>query len=238
MTTSPSDKRNPQHIDARERLHEQLDYRLSLCEEQIGAGVEIVDPATTYIQAGVQIGAGTIVQPNTTIHGATKIGANCRIGPNSILSDARVGDRCVVYASVIEGSTIEDEVHIGPFGHLRGGTHIEAGVHLGNFVEVNRSRVGKGSRMHHFGYVGDAEVGDDVNIGAGTVTCNYDGIAKHKTVIEDGAFIGSDSMLVAPVHIGKGASTGAGSVVTRDVPEGESVAGVPAKLLKGKKRDV
>ena len=150
-----------------------------------------------------------------------------------MLSDAKIGDRCVVFASVIEGSTIEDDVHIGPFGHLRGGTHIESGVRLGNFVEVNRSRIGKGSKMHHFGYIGDAEVGEDVNIGAGTVTCNYDGEAKHKTVIEDGAFIGSDSMLVAPVRIGKGASTGAGSVVTHDVPDGGRVAGVPGETAEG-----
>jgi bifunctional UDP-N-acetylglucosamine pyrophosphorylase / glucosamine-1-phosphate N-acetyltransferase len=216
---------------------EQVEYRLAECARHEAAGVRIADPATTYIESGAVIGADTIIEPNTTIRGATRIGTNCRIGPNSVLSDATIGNGCVVLASVIEGSTMEDEVHIGPFGHLRGGTHIESGVHLGNFVEVNRSRIGKGSKMHHFGYIGDAEVGQDVNIGAGTVTCNYDGVSKHKTIIEDGVFIGSDSMLVAPLHIGKGAATGAGSVVTKDVEAGKKVVGAPARAVKGKTKD-
>jgi bifunctional UDP-N-acetylglucosamine pyrophosphorylase/glucosamine-1-phosphate N-acetyltransferase len=155
-----------------------------------------------------------------------------------MLSNATISDRCVVFASVVSDSIIEDDVHIGPFCHVRGDSHLESGVRLGNYVEVNRSRIGKGSKSHHFSYIGDAEVGDGVNIGAGAVTCNYDGVAKHKTIIEDGAFIGSDSMLVAPVRIGKGAATGAGSVVTKDVDDGERVAGVPAKKLKGKKKHV
>jgi bifunctional UDP-N-acetylglucosamine pyrophosphorylase/glucosamine-1-phosphate N-acetyltransferase len=154
-----------------------------------------------------------------------------------VISNAHIGERCVVFASVIEGSTIEDDVHVGPFCHVRGGSHLEAGVRLGTSAEVNRSRLGRGTKSNHFSYIGDAEVGADVNIGAGTVTCNYDGVAKHKTVIEDGAFIGSDSMLVAPVRIGKGAATGAGSVVTHDVADGERVAGVPARRLKGKKNE-
>jgi len=228
MTDSPPGKTNSHTTDA-------LALRLAEAAKHTASGVEIVDPATTYIQAGAQIGAGTVIEPNTTIRGATKIGENNRIGPNSVLSGATVGDRCVVFASVIEDSAIEDDVRVGPFSHLRGGAHIEAGVHLGNYVEVKASRIGKGSKAHHFSYIGDAEVGADVNIGAGAVTCNYDGVAKHKTIIEDGAFIGSDSMLVAPVRIGKGAATGAGSVVTRDVDDGEKVAGVPAKRLKGKK---
>jgi bifunctional UDP-N-acetylglucosamine pyrophosphorylase/glucosamine-1-phosphate N-acetyltransferase len=231
MTDSLAGKTNSHTTDA-------LALRLAEAARHTAAGVEIIDPATTYIEPGAQIGTGTVIEPNTTIRGATKIGANSRIGPNSVLSNATVGNRCVVFASVIEDSTIEDDVRIGPFSHLRGGSHIQSGVHLGNYVEVNRSRIGKGSKSNHFSYIGDAEVGEDVNIGAGAVTCNYDGVAKHKTIIEDGAFIGSDSMLVAPVRIGKGAATAAGSVVTKDVGDGQMVAGAPAKELKGKKKHV
>ena len=126
---------------------------------------------------------------------------------------------------------------VGPFCHLRAGAHIESGVELGNFVEVKASRIGRGTKSHHFSYIGDADVGENVNIGAGTVTCNYDGQDKHRTVIEDGAFIGSDTMLVAPVRVGRGAATGAGSVVTKDVADGEKVAGVPAKPLKKREND-
>jgi bifunctional UDP-N-acetylglucosamine pyrophosphorylase/glucosamine-1-phosphate N-acetyltransferase len=238
MTDSLADKTNTETTGALEHFRAQIEYRITECARLAAAGVEIVDPGTTYITPGVEIGAGTVIEPNTTIHGATRIGANCRIGPNSVLSNAHIGNCCVIFASVIEGSTIEDDVHVGPFCHVRGGSHLEAGVRLGTSAEVNRSRLGKGTKSNHFSYIGDAEVGADVNIGAGTVTCNYDGTAKHKTIIEDGAFIGSDSMLVAPLRIGKGASTGAGSVVTKDVNPGETVVGVPAKKLKDKKTDV
>jgi bifunctional UDP-N-acetylglucosamine pyrophosphorylase/glucosamine-1-phosphate N-acetyltransferase len=213
-----------------------LDQRAAECARHAAAGVTIIDPTTTYIETGVTIGAGTVIEPNTTIRGETSIGRNCRIGPNSIITGSRIADRCVVFASVIEESTLEDGVDVGPYSHLRGGTHVEAGVHLGNFVEVKASRIGRGTKAGHFSYIGDAEVGADVNIGAGTVTCNYDGVDKHKTIIEDGAFIGSDTMLVAPVRVGKDAATGAGSVVTNDVAAGQKVAGVPAKPLDEKKR--
>lgn len=238
MTDSLASKAQSHDSDALAQLRAQLEFRLAECARHVDAGVRIVDPATTYIEPGAEIGAGTIIEPNTTVRGATIIGANCRIGPNSVLADVKAGDRCVVFASVIEGSTIEDNVHIGPFCHVRGGSHLESGVRLGTSAEVNRSRLGKGTKSNHFSYIGDAEVGADVNIGAGAVTCNYDGVAKHKTVIGDGAFIGSDSMLVAPVRIGKGAATGSGSVVTSDVADGERVAGVPAKPIKGKKKNV
>jgi bifunctional UDP-N-acetylglucosamine pyrophosphorylase/glucosamine-1-phosphate N-acetyltransferase len=195
-------------------------------------GVIVVDAGTAYIDPAVEIGAGTTIEPNTTIRGASRIGENSVIGPNTVLVNATVGDGCRVFASVIEDSVLDDEVHVGPFSHVRGNSHIESAVHLGNYVEVNRSRVGKGTKSHHFSYLGDAEVGEDVNIGAGTVTCNYDGVSKHKTIIEDGAFSGSDSMLVAPLRIGKNSATGAGSVVTRDVEDGAKVAGVPARRVK------
>lgn len=196
------------------------------------ANALLVDAATAYIEPGVQIGEGTVIEPNTTIRGATKIGAGCRIGPNTVLTNATIGDRCVVFVSVISDSTLEDDIHVGPFCHVRGNSHLESGVRLGTSAEVNRSRLGKGSKMNHFSYMGDADVGEDVNIGAGAITANYNGIDKNKTIIGDGAFIGSDSMLVAPVRIGKGARTGAGSVVTKDVEDGAKVVGAPARRVK------
>lgn len=212
-------------------LRAQLDQRLAECARHAATGVTIVDPATTYIDAGAAIGAGTVIEPNTTIRGETAIGRDCKIGPNSVLENASIGDRCVVFASVVRDSRMGDGSDIGPFGHLRGGTQIGADVHLGHSVEINRSRIGRGTKAAHFCYLADAEVGENVNIGAGAVTCNYDGEAKHKTVIEDGAFVGSDTMLVAPVRIGKDAATGAGAVVREDVPDGGRVAGVPARAL-------
>lgn len=196
-----------------------------------GQAVRIVDPNTTYIEPGINIGEGTTVHPNTTISGRTTIGARCRIGPNTMIADSRIDDDVTIFASVIEGAVIEAGADVGPFSHLRPGAHLEAGVHIGNFVEVKASRIGAGSRAGHFSYIGDAKVGANVNIGAGTVTCNYDGEKKNETVIEDGAFIGSDTMLVAPVRIGRKAATGAGSVVTKDVPDGVKVAGIPARAV-------
>jgi bifunctional UDP-N-acetylglucosamine pyrophosphorylase/glucosamine-1-phosphate N-acetyltransferase len=188
-----------------------------------------MDLKSTYIDPGVEVGLGTVIYPNTTILGHTTIGARCRIGPNTVISDSRIEDEVTVFASVVEGAVIERGADVGPFSHLRPGAHLEAGVHIGNFVEVKASRIGADSRAGHFSYIGDAKVGADVNIGAGTVTCNYDGENKNETVIEDGAFIGSDTMLVAPVRVGRNAATGAGSVVTKDVPDGAKVVGVPAR---------
>ena len=192
-------------------------------------GSTIIDLKSTYIDPDIEVGPGTVIYPNTTILGRTTIGARCRIGPNAVISDSRIEDEVTVFASVVEGATIERGADVGPFSHLRPGAHLEPGVHIGNFVEVKASRIGAGSRAGHFSYIGDAKVGKDVNIGAGTVTCNYDGETKHQTVIEDGSFIGSDTMLVAPVRVGRKAATGAGSVVTKDVPDGAKVAGVPAR---------
>jgi bifunctional UDP-N-acetylglucosamine pyrophosphorylase / glucosamine-1-phosphate N-acetyltransferase len=199
--------------------------------------VTIVDPGTTYIDAGVKIGEGTTIEPNTTIRGESAVGRDCRIGPNSVLENALIGDGCTVFASVVRDSHMHDGSDIGPFGQVRGNSYVGSDVHLGQGVEVNRSRIGRGTKAAHFCYLGDAEVGENVNIGAGTVTCNYDGVNKNKTVIEDNVFIGSDSLLVAPVRIGKGAKTGAGSVVTGDVSAGATVAGVPARTLGGKSGD-
>jgi bifunctional UDP-N-acetylglucosamine pyrophosphorylase/glucosamine-1-phosphate N-acetyltransferase len=196
------------------------------------AGVTLLDPAATYIDRTVTIGADTVILPNTYLLGETTIGAGCRIGPNSSVQDSRIDDQCTVYMSVLESAVMEEGANIGPFGHLRKGSHMGRGAHMGNFGEMKNSTLGPGAKMGHFSYLGDATVGANVNIGCGTITCNFDGEHKHPTVIEDGAFIGSDTMLVAPLHIGQGAKTGAGSVVTHDVPASAVVYGVPARVKR------
>jgi bifunctional UDP-N-acetylglucosamine pyrophosphorylase/glucosamine-1-phosphate N-acetyltransferase len=198
-------------------------------------GVTLVDPAATYIDADVAIGQDTVLQPNTMLVGNTIIGEDCEIGPDARVCGSSVGDRCRIVASTLEEARVEDDVEIGPYSHLRPAALIESGVHLGNYVEVKNSRVGEGTAAGHFCYLGDADIGAGVNIGAGAITCNYDGVDKHPTVIGRGAFIGSDTMLVAPVTVGDGAATGAGSVVTRDIPEGRRAVGVPARLLQQRK---
>jgi bifunctional UDP-N-acetylglucosamine pyrophosphorylase/glucosamine-1-phosphate N-acetyltransferase len=200
------------------------------------AGVTLVDPVTTYIEPDVRIGADTIVWPNTFLQGHTQIGGNCSIGPNAILRDTQVGERCKVLASVLEKAVLEDDVDIGPFGHLRKGAHLAQGVHMGNFGEVKDSYLGPGTKMGHLSYVGNATVGAGVNIGAGTITCNFDGVKKHPTEIGAGAFIGSDTMLVAPVKVGEGAQTGAGAVVTKDVPPDTLAVGMPARAIRKLKK--
>ncbi len=196
------------------------------------AGVTIVNPDQTYIEASVQIGADTTIWPNTYLRGKTTIGSGCTIGPNTIMQDCRVGNECTILAAVMECAIVEDGVDMGPFAHLRKNAHLGKGVHMGNFGEVKNSYLGPGTKMGHFSYLGDATVGEDVNIGAGTITCNFDGVHKNPTEIGNKVFIGSDTMLVAPVKLGEGAHTGAGAVVTHDVPPGETVVGVPARPLR------
>jgi bifunctional UDP-N-acetylglucosamine pyrophosphorylase/glucosamine-1-phosphate N-acetyltransferase len=195
-------------------------------------GVTMIDPAHTYIEAGVTIGRDTTIWPNTFLHGSTCIGEGCTIGPNTTIHSTQVGRGCTILASVLEKAVVEDGVEIGPFGHLRKGAHLAEGVHMGNFGEVKNSYLGPGVKMGHFSYIGDADIGPDVNIGAGTITCNYDGKKKNKTEIGKGAFIGSDTMLVAPLKIGEGARTGAGAVVTKNVPDHTLAVGVPARSIK------
>lgn len=199
-------------------------------------GVTLSDPGSVYIDADAILGQDTVVRPNTSILGRSVIGEDCEIGPNSIIRDSVVGQGCRVTASMLEEATLGDGSDIGPFSHLRPGAHIEAGVHLGNFVEVKASRIASGSAMGHFGYVGDAEVGPGVNLGAGVITCNYDGQDKHRTTIEAGAFIGCDTMLVAPVSVGAGAITGAGAVITRDIPAARLAVGVPATIRDARRQ--
>ena len=210
---------------------EQL-LRRRILERHMYAGVTIVDPVTTYIGAGVEIGRDTIILPGTMITGDTRIGSSCRIGPGATIENSTLGNGCVVRQSVLEETTFEDGVNIGPFSHCRHGAYLARNVHMGNFGEVKNSYIGRETAMHHFSYIGDATLGEAVNVGAGTITCNYDGVRKNRTIIGDGAFIGSDTMLVAPVTVGEHAITGAGSVVKHDVPPGAVVAGVPARLLR------
>lgn len=200
------------------------------------AGVTLIDPATTYIEPGVRIGADSTIWPNTYLQGQTEIGGNCTIGPNAILRDTRVGERCKVLNSVLEKAVLEDDVDVGPFGHLRKGARLAHGVHMGNFGEVKDSYLGPGTKMGHMSYIGNATIGPGVNIGAGTVTCNFDGEKKHPTEIGAGAFIGSDTMLVAPIKVGEGAHTGAGAVVTKDVPPDTLAVGMPARAIRKLKK--
>lgn len=211
--------------------------RSRINKQLMESGVSLIDPATSYIDPGVVIGQDTVIHPNTYIQGNTVIGKNCLIGPGARIVDSQLGNNCEVELSVVEESRLEDGVDIGPFSHLRKGAHLAADVHVGNFGEIKDSYLGEGSKLGHFSYLGNARVGRNVNIGAGTITCNYDGVEKHQTVIQDNVFIGSDSMLVAPVEIGENSTTGAGSVVTRDVPANSVVAGVPARVIRRKDRE-
>ncbi|HSM25381.1 MAG TPA: bifunctional UDP-N-acetylglucosamine diphosphorylase/glucosamine-1-phosphate N-acetyltransferase GlmU [Anaerolineaceae bacterium] len=206
-----------------------------ILERHMLNGVTVINPASTYIEDSVTIGMDTTLQPNTFLRGETSIGENCVIGPNSIIMDCKVGNDCVILAAVMEKAIVEDGVDMGPFARLRKGAHLGPHVHIGNFGEVKDSYLGEGTKMGHFSYIGNATIGKDVNIGAGTITCNYDGEKKHATVIGDRVFIGSDTMLVAPLHIEDDARTGAGAVVLHDVPAGEIVVGVPAKPIRMKK---
>lgn len=198
------------------------------------AGVTMIDPQRTYIEVGVKIGMDTVVYPDTYLRGETVIGEGCQIGPNTIVIDSTIGDRCTVLASVMEKAVLENDIEMGPFARLRPGAHLADHVHMGNFGEVKNSYLAPGVKMGHFSYIGDAQVGENVNIGCGTVTCNYDGHQKNKTIIGENSFIGSGTMLVAPLEIGQNAYTGAGSVVTHDVPDGMTVVGVPAREHKKK----
>lgn len=203
--------------------------RARILERFMLSGVTILDPLSTYIEDTVEIGQDTIILPGAMIQGTTTIGKNCQIGPNSHIVDSRIQDDCRVIYSFLEGAQMDNHSEIGPFGRLRKGAHLGEGVHMGNFGEVKNSYLGPGTKMGHFSYIGDTEIEGDANIGAGTITCNYDGKKKHKTYIGKDVFLGSDTLLVAPVKMGDGSSTGAGAVVTKDVPANTLVYGVPAR---------
>jgi bifunctional UDP-N-acetylglucosamine pyrophosphorylase/glucosamine-1-phosphate N-acetyltransferase len=190
-------------------------------EEVMAAGVTLIDPSTTWIEPDVAIGADTVLHPGVYLQGRTRIGTRCELQSNVRIVDGVVGDDVFVNSfCVITESRIGSGARIGPFAHIRPQSDVGEQAHIGNFVELKKTALGRGSKANHLAYLGDATIGEKVNIGAGTITCNYDGVAKHPTIVEDGAFIGSDSQLVAPVRIGKGAYVAAGSSITEDVPAG------------------
>ena len=193
-------------------------------DELMSAGVTIVDPATTWIGPDVAVGSDTVIHPNVQLEGRTRIGTECVIHSGVRIVDSEIGSRVTINNyCVITESRVLDGARIGPFAHIRPASEIGPDAHIGNFVELKKTTMGRGAKANHLAYLGDATIGEKVNVGAGTITCNYDGVAKHPTVIEDGAFIGSDSQLIAPVRIGKGAYVAAGSSITDDVPP-ESLA--------------
>jgi bifunctional UDP-N-acetylglucosamine pyrophosphorylase/glucosamine-1-phosphate N-acetyltransferase len=199
------------------------------------SGVTIIDPQTAYVDKTVEIGKDTILNPNCILQGNTKIGERCVIESNSKISDSIIGNEVAIRSnSVITESSIEDGVSIGPFAHLRPLTQVKSKAKIGNFVEVKKSVIGKGTKANHLSYIGDSLVGDGVNIGAGTITCNYDGFGKHQTIIGDQVFVGSNVELVAPVKVGDQSTIGAGTTVTKDVPDGAlAISRVKQKNIKG-----
>lgn len=215
-----------------ELAHAEALLRQRIRERHMEAGVTLRDPGSTFIDARVVIGEDTEILPGAILEGETRIGRSCLIGPRARIRDCVIGDGSRVGESYLEGATLEAEVSIGPYCHIRQGTHLERGVDILDHAEIKNSRLGRDTKVHHFSYLGDATIGAGVNIGAGTVTANYDGQRKLATVIEDGAFIGVDTMLVAPVRVGRRARTGAGAVVTKDVPAGVLAVGVPARAIK------
>lgn len=209
------------------------ELRRSKCKELMDAGVTIYRPETCVIDSGVEIAADSIIEPFVQILGRTRIAGGCRIRSFSIISDAEIAENVLVRpACIIDQSRISAGAILGPYAHLRPGSEIGEGAHVGNFVETKKARLGRGSKANHLTYLGDAEIGDGVNVGAGTITCNYDGLHKHMTVIEEGAFIGSDSILVAPVRVGKNAYVAAGSTITNDVPADSLALGRARQVTK------
>jgi bifunctional UDP-N-acetylglucosamine pyrophosphorylase/glucosamine-1-phosphate N-acetyltransferase len=224
LTTGINDRLG---LAAAERL-----LRQQIAERHMREGVTIVDPATTTIDAEVEIGQDARIEPGTILAGATVVAQDAVIGPRTEIRDSRIGPRTRVWVSVVEGSTVAEDVQIGPYAHVRAGCQIGPRCEIMDHAELKNSILGAGTKQHHFSYLGDTEVGEEVNIGAGAITANYDGERKHRTVIGDRAFIGVDTLLRAPVTIGPDARTGAGAVVTRDVPAGMTVIGMPARSIE------
>ncbi len=206
------------------------DMRVEMNDRWMRAGVTMRDPSTVYLDHAVELAEDVVLEPNVVLRGATRIGERTRIASGSQIVDSVVGPDCVVWASVLERSTVEDHVTIGPFSHLRPGAHVGRRSEIGNYAEIKNSHLGEHVRQHHNSYLGDADVGPDTNVGAGTITANYDGVHKYRTTIGAGVFLGVDTMLRAPVTLGDGSRTGAGAVVTRDVPPGKLAVGIPARI--------
>lgn len=222
-------------VNSRKELAEvERVVRFRIIEKWMDKGVTFIDPSSTFVGAEVVIGKDTVLHPYTFLEGKTSIGTMCDIGPSVKLIDTKVGSKVKMQYAVVRESIIEDEASLGPFCSLRSGAEVKKGGKVGSFVEIKKSKIGEKSKVPHLSYVGDAIIGKNVNIGAGAVTCNYDGKKKHRTIIEDNVFIGSDTMLIAPVKIGKGAITGAGSVITKDVPpESLGLERAEQKNIKG-----
>ncbi len=224
--------------NSRQELHDlERSYQKRLAENLLAKDVLVADTSRVDIRGNTQIGKGSFIDINNVFEGQNKIGKNVHIGPNCHIINSTIKDNTVVYSNtVIEGCEVGTNCKLGPFSRIRGGSELTDGSELGNFVEANRSKIGKGSKAKHLTYLGDAKLGHEVNVGAGTITCNYDGKNKHKTIIEDGTFIGSNSSLVAPLTLGEGSYTGAGSVITKNVPKGKLAVGRGKQVNLNKKK--
>jgi bifunctional UDP-N-acetylglucosamine pyrophosphorylase/glucosamine-1-phosphate N-acetyltransferase len=205
-------------------------------ERLLLTGVTIVDPSSTFIDSTVKIGRDTIIYPGSTILGKTRIGRDCKLGPFAFIQDCQIQNGVEVRASFIYGAKIADRAKVGPFSHIRQGTFVGQEVRVGNFCEVKKSRIGQGTKVSHLSYIGDAFLGKGINIGAGTITCNFDGVRKNITRIGDNTFVGSDAKFIAPVKIGKGAVIGAGSTITEDVPAGKLAIARARQVIKDRKK--
>ena len=223
---------DPQDLLAAERS-----IRRRVAERLAAAGRLIADPSNVWIDASVEIAPGALIEPGCHLRGRTRIGSGSQVGPNAVLRDVVLGEDCVLESCTVRGSTLGDRVDVGPYSTIREGCELGDGVHIGTHAELKNARLGAGVKIGHFSYVGDAEVGAEANIGAGAITCNYDGERKHHTRIGDDAFIGSDSLLIAPIEIGARARTGAGSVVTKDIPADGNAVGHPARLTTSRRRE-
>jgi bifunctional UDP-N-acetylglucosamine pyrophosphorylase / glucosamine-1-phosphate N-acetyltransferase len=231
----PADASEVMGVNTRRQLAEaSAALRNRICDRWLSEGVTIIDPRNTYIDAAVTIAGDAIIHPFSFLEGGTVIRERAVIGPHARIVDSVISSGAVVSFSVVAGSKVGPAASVGPFSSLRPGTVLERGARVGSFVESKNTVIGEGSKANHLAYLGDAEIGRGVNVGAGTITCNWDGRSKHRTVIEDDAYIGSDTMLVAPTRIGKRAATGAGSVVKGDVPDDALAVGMPARVIEGK----
>jgi bifunctional UDP-N-acetylglucosamine pyrophosphorylase/glucosamine-1-phosphate N-acetyltransferase len=222
--------------DRAELAQAEWDLRSRINAAAMRAGVTMRDPSTVYLDSTVALAEDVTLEPNVILRGRTSVGSGSVIGAGSQIVDSTIGTDCIVWASVVESSTVEDGVRIGPFSHLRPGSSVGPGAEVGNFAELKNARLGPGVKQHHMSYLGDADVGADTNVGAGTITANYDGTSKHRTTIGERVFLGVDTMLRAPLTIGDDARTGAGAVVTRDVPAGKLAVGVPARIREPRQK--
>jgi bifunctional UDP-N-acetylglucosamine pyrophosphorylase / glucosamine-1-phosphate N-acetyltransferase len=216
--------------DRSELAQAEWDLRTEINERHMRNGVTMRDPSTVYLDATVELAEDVTLEPNVILRGGTKVGRGTVIGAGSQLIDATIGEGCTILASIIDSSELRDGVHVGPWSRVRNGAVLDEEVRIGNFAEVKNSRLGRGVKQNHFSYVGDADVGQGTNVGAGTITANWDGVTKHRTTIGERVFLGVDTMLRAPVTLGDGSKTGAGAVVTKDVPAGKLAVGVPARI--------